>query len=235
MFLMKAMAKLALLCALCVLFGVRSAGAAVTCVENKSTGKFEEKAGKKKVSGECDAQSAMNMVSSVAEVEDLSASEGTTVIGGVIVTNAAQPFATQPTAPAAKLAQAGTGRITTLPSAAGARDVRPVVVGLQAGDEVEVVPATPPAPPKPKWVIEKGQAINAVLEGWAKDAGWSFYWYPAKSWKSLGRADMSDKKDVAAAVAEVISILRAEGKAIKLRISEGNNVREVYSTEVRND
>jgi hypothetical protein len=37
------------------------------------------------------------------------------------------------------------------------------------------------------------------------------------------------------AVSEVIDILRSEGKPVQLRISDGNAVMEVLSTEVRND
>ena len=45
-------------------FGHVSAQAAVTCVHNAATGKFEEKSQNRRVTGECDAQTAINMVSS---------------------------------------------------------------------------------------------------------------------------------------------------------------------------
>ena len=236
---MKAMVKLALMSALYSLFGVHSVEAAVTCVENKSTGKFEEKAGGKRPTGECEAQTAMNMASSVSDIEDLSATDGTKVIGGVIVTNAAKPFASEP-AKAVRPMPATTGRISTVAAVTSeaSREVRSVTTASQAGEEVIVAPAVPPALPKPKWDAEKGTPWSVVLETWAKEGGWSFYWYPSKTWKVLGSTDVSDKKDVkdvSTAVEYVVGVLRSEGKAIRLRISEGNKIMEVYSTEVRND
>ncbi len=87
----------------------------------------------------------------------------------------------------------------------------------------------------PKWTIDKGQPIHTALEAWAKSAGWSLIWYPTVSWKSISSAEMKDQKDVVAAISEVVTILRDEGKPIQLRVSEGNNVMEVLSTEVKND
>lgn len=230
---MKAKVKLVLLCALSVVFVAQAANAAVTCVENKTTGKFEERSSNRKSSGECDAQAVMNMVSSVSDVEDLSTADGTKIIGGVIVTNAAKPFTSIPQR-AVKPSQP-----VVVAQGAELSDARKVVpMDLRSGEEIDLRQngqAAPVVAPKPKWVVEKGQAFHVALETWAKDAGWTFYWYPAKSWKAAGRADMSSQKDVSAAVAEVVSILREEGKAIKLRISEGNNVMEVFSTEVKND
>lgn len=83
--------------------------------------------------------------------------------------------------------------------------------------------------------IRKGRPINEALESWATAAGWTLLWYPSVSWKAIADVDMSDRRDVSAAVSEVISILREEGKPVQLRISEGNKVMEVISTEVKND
>lgn len=98
---------------------------------------------------------------------------------------------------------------------------------------VAIVPVAAPA--APKWQIEKGQPIHQALEAWAKDSNWTLIWYPSVSWKAISTVDMKDKKDVVAAVSEVITVLRDEGKPVRLRVSDGNNVMEVLSTEVKND
>ncbi len=51
----------------------------------------------------------------------------------------------------------------------------------------------------------------------------------------LRDADLSHAADVTAAVTEAIDILRGEGKPLRLKISDGNRVMEVFSTEVSND
>lgn len=96
-----------------------------------------------------------------------------------------------------------------------------------------VVPAV--AALVPKFLIVSGQPIHQALDEWAKSAGWTLIWYPSVSWKAISDVDMRDKKDVVAAVSDVITILREEGKPIRLRVSDGNNVMEVLSTEVKND
>lgn len=83
-------------------------------------------------------------------------------------------------------------------------------------------------------MLRTGSPIHQELKGWATREGWEFVWHPTVSWKTL-RATQFPQTDVAAAVTEVIDILRDEGKPVRLRISEGNKVMEVVSTEVRND
>lgn len=109
-----------------------------------------------------------------------------------------------------------------------AKPAKPVAI-------VPVVAAAAVVPAAPKWQIEKGQPIHLALEGWAKDSGWTLIWYPSVSWKAISAVDMKEKKDVVAAVSEVVTILRDEGKPVRLRVSDGNNVMEVLSTEVKND
>ncbi len=87
----------------------------------------------------------------------------------------------------------------------------------------------------PKFVIEKDVPIHLALDAWAKSAGWTLIWYPPVSWKAISVVDLKDKKDVVAAISEVITILRIEGKPVRLRVSDGNNVMEVLSSEIKND
>lgn len=82
--------------------------------------------------------------------------------------------------------------------------------------------------------LRTGEPIHTELQRWAEHHGWEFRWYPDKSWKTL-RETVIARSDVAEAVGEVIDILRGEGKPVQLRISDGNHVMEVLSTEVRND
>lgn len=114
--------------------------------------------------------------------------------------------------------------------------IKPTVIGQAVAGPVPTAAIVPvEVVPAPKWTIEKGQPIHVALEAWAKSAGWSLIWYPSVSWKSISNAEMKDQKDVVAAISEVVTILRDEGKPIQLRVSEGNNVMEVLSTEVKND
>ena len=84
------------------------------------------------------------------------------------------------------------------------------------------------------YVLRTGELISVELDHWARREGWQFIWHPSTSWRTL-RATQFPQGDVAAAVASVIDILRDEGKPIRLRISDGNKVMEVMSTEVRHD
>lgn len=125
---------------------------------------------------------------------------------------------------APSLAMAGVVIVDQVPALAKAKQV--ATPGAQALTDVGQ---------ESQWMIKKGQPIHIALDAWAKNAGWTLLWYPSISWKAIGDVDMKDQKDVVAAVSEVVTILRDEGKAVQLRVSEGNNVMEVLSTEVKND
>lgn len=84
------------------------------------------------------------------------------------------------------------------------------------------------------FVLRGGEPIHTDIAAWAKRHGWELYWLHRASWKTL-RETRVQKLDVTDAISEVVDILRDEGKPIMLRISEGNKVMEVLSTEVRND
>jgi hypothetical protein len=90
------------------------------------------------------------------------------------------------------------------------------------------------APSASDFVLRKGEPIHLALRGWAERAGWELIWQPTVSWRVL-RDTAIAKGEFTEAAAEVIEILRDEGKPITLRISEGNKVMEVISQEVRND
>jgi hypothetical protein len=124
------------------------------------------------------------------------------------------------------------------PAAAGSEAAPAAATGSPSGvANVVVQPAPPPAPEPPKTIaheLRTGQPIHTELKRWADFYGWDFYWYHDRSWKTL-RDTTILKANFDEAVTEVIDILRTEGKPLRLRISEGNRVMEVLSTEVRND
>jgi hypothetical protein len=90
-------------------------------------------------------------------------------------------------------------------------------------------------PPAAGYVLKKNELIHLALEDWAKRAGWELVWQHPGSWKAMGDTRFDGQADVTQAVSEVIRILRAEGKPVRLRISEGNKVMEVLSGEVRHE
>lgn len=92
-----------------------------------------------------------------------------------------------------------------------------------------------PAPPRPSFILQQDKPIHTELQAWATGQDWQLVWYPSVSWRVLRQADLSRAADVTAAVSEVIDILRDEGKPLRLKISDGNRVMEVFSNEVRND
>lgn len=89
------------------------------------------------------------------------------------------------------------------------------------------------ATPAKRFQLVKGEPIHTQLEAWANAAGWDFHWYPTISWLAIAAADFSRSEDVSAAVAEVVQILRDEGKPVQLKISSANHVMEVISNQVR--
>jgi len=89
----------------------------------------------------------------------------------------------------------------------------------------------PRAPTK----IPKGGLVHVFLEELAQSEGWTFLWYPSVSWKTIADIDLSVYPSAELAVVELVSLLRSEGKPIQLRLSTGNKVMEVLSTEVVND
>jgi hypothetical protein len=94
-------------------------------------------------------------------------------------------------------------------------------------------PAKSVAPIAAQHQIVKGEPIHTQIESWASAAGWALIWQPSVSWKAIGNASFSQFADVTLAVGEVVSILRDEGKPVRLRISEGNRVMEVLTNEIR--
>lgn len=84
------------------------------------------------------------------------------------------------------------------------------------------------------FVLRGGEPIHVEVARWASLAGWDLHWQARTSWRTL-RDTAFPQSEVTAAITEVVEILRDEGKPLVLRISAGNKVMEVLSTEVRND
>jgi hypothetical protein len=117
-------------------------------------------------------------------------------------------------------------RVTSKPAAAASGDA--------AETKAPVIAAVPAPPPKFIYELRTGEPIHSELKRWAEHSGWQFYWYHSASWRTL-RVTVIDKPNAEEAISEVVDILRLEGKPVQLRISDGNRVMEVLSTEVRND
>jgi hypothetical protein len=114
--------------------------------------------------------------------------------------------------------------------------IAPARPDAAASAQAPVTPLTPTTSTMPTlFALRKDEAIHEGLQAWARAGGWELIWYPALSWKTLRGAEFRRHAEVTAAVSEVIDILRDEGKPLRLRISEGNQVMEVLSNEVLND
>lgn len=136
----------------------------------------------------------------------------------------AKPAEVAAAAPAATAASAAAP--SAAPASPAAATPAPTAVATQA--------QAPEVPKTIKHELRTGEPIHTELKRWAEFYGWDFHWYHTKSWKTM-RDTVIAKTSVDDAIAEVIDILRSEGKPVQLRISEGNRVLEVLSTEVRND
>jgi hypothetical protein len=87
---------------------------------------------------------------------------------------------------------------------------------------------------KTSFVLNTDQPIHEALGDWAKQSGWHLVWQPDVSWRTLREASYTHL-ELVAAVDAVVSTLRSEGKPVALRVSDGNKVLEIISTEVRHD
>jgi len=83
--------------------------------------------------------------------------------------------------------------------------------------------------------IAKDSLVHLALGDLARAEGWTFIWYPHISWKAVADISLLPYANAESAVSEVVELLRLEGKPIQLRLSEGNKVMEVLSTEVSHD
>lgn len=93
--------------------------------------------------------------------------------------------------------------------------------------------AQPPlAAPQPAFVLRKGERLDLQLQAWAHAAQWELLWLPDESWKVVGDSSFSGMTDVTAAISEVISVIREEGKQVRLSIADGNRIMEVHSTNI---
>jgi hypothetical protein len=205
---MKVVEKFALVMAFAALSGTQIASAAVMCVQNKNTGKFEEKGAGKKVTGECEAQSTMNLLSTVGDVEVAVAVDGTRVIGGVIVTNAAKPFS-MPAEPQARSSAASLDA-----PASSALEQRKVVPR-----EVVAAPETTTAA-VPVWSLLPGRTVGQELRSWGEQAGWKVVWNMSKDWSVP--ASTSFPGDFKAAATGVIQTLAANGALVRAQFFDGN-------------
>ncbi|WP_291518969.1 TcpQ domain-containing protein [Acidovorax sp.] len=136
----------------------------------------------------------------------------------------ARPAPAPAAAPSAVLPAQG----SRAPAAMAVMSNRPADTGFELPIESADVAVSRNSP----YLIRKGAPLHAQLQAWARTAGWELFWQPSVSWRAMGDADFNQHKEITAAVEDVVSILRDEGKAVRLRISEGNRIMEVVSNEV---
>jgi len=83
--------------------------------------------------------------------------------------------------------------------------------------------------------IAKGTLVHLALGELARAEGWTFIWYPQFSWKAIADIPLSGYPNAMSAVSDVVDLLRLEGKPLQLRLSLGNKVMEILSTEVSHE
>ena len=83
--------------------------------------------------------------------------------------------------------------------------------------------------------IAKGTLVHLALGELARAEGWTFIWYPQFSWKAIADIPLSGYPNAMSAVSDVVDLLRLEGKPLQLRVSLGNKVMEILSTEVSHE
>ena len=83
--------------------------------------------------------------------------------------------------------------------------------------------------------IAKGRLLDSALQALAESQGWTFIWYPNFTWRAIADIDLTLYPNAQSAVTQLVGLLRLEGKPIQLRVSEGNKVMEILSTQVNND
>lgn len=83
----------------------------------------------------------------------------------------------------------------------------------------------PPAAAGTTWRLRRGQALHLQLRDWATAAGWQLEWRLGRSW--LVPADTEFAGTFDQAVERVVLGLADEGKAVRLKIWEGNHVAEI--------
>jgi hypothetical protein len=152
------------------------ASAAVTCVMNKATGKYEPKKGtypSKQAMPDCEAQSPAVLLAALAD--DSTEPRGTRLIDGVVLTNAAKlPEGPKPVQ--AKRPKAENGRVTAGSMQAGVAPTKQAVE-VALATETAPVPVVEQKPIVPVWVVTPSARLKLVVREWAARAGWTVEWH----------------------------------------------------------
>jgi hypothetical protein len=81
--------------------------------------------------------------------------------------------------------------------------------------------------------LRTGNLINEELVSWATPERWQLIWQVPSTWRVFANAAYR-KKSAVEAISEVITQIRAEGKAIRMVVYEGNRVIEILPTDLIN-
>lgn len=121
---------------------------------------------------------------------------------------------------------------TRAPVQAAVATPKAEVMRQGSGSFASYLSQTQAAPAAPTFFLRKGELVHAQIQAWAQAAGWELLWLPDVSWKVVGDTPFPGFTDVTLAVTEVISVLREEGRPVRLSIADGNRIMEVLSTDV---
>ncbi len=174
------------------------AAAAVTCIENKTTGKFESVDQTPHSRGECDGKAAVDLLASFADAQGASEASGTKVIGGVIVTNT-NNFTAALTARQASQAQR-------------AQEAR-----MQAQENASAEAASAAA--RRDWeILATEGTLQTTIDRWAKLAYWRVVWKEVPDIRNPGYVKLTDR-DFLSAADFVLGQAKAAAKAAGIDIS----------------
>lgn len=169
--------------------------AAVTCVANKTTGKFEAIDKSEESKNECASRAVVDLLTSFADAQVASETGGTKVIGGVIVTN--------------------TNNFTAAISARQAQQAQEAK--LQAIEKA-AIEAVRVAERKDWEILVTDGTLQNTIDRWAKSANWEVYWKDIPEIKNPGYVKLPDR-DFLAAAEYVLSKAKDAAKTVGIELS----------------
>lgn len=173
------------------------ASAAVTCVANKTTGKFEAVDKSPYAKDECEGKAAGDLLASFADAQGASEAAGTKVIGGVIVTNTNNFSA-------------------ALSSRQAIQAQRTEELRLQALEKASQEAAQASA--RRDWeILAVDGTLQTTIERWAKTANWQVHWKDIPEIRNPGYVKLPDR-DFLSVADYVLSRAKSAAKAVGVEI-----------------
>ncbi|MDM7323118.1 MAG: toxin co-regulated pilus biosynthesis Q family protein [Gammaproteobacteria bacterium] len=95
----------------------------------------------------------------------------------------------------------------------------------QAGPSSGYVASSPSSTASTPWTLTAGALLHEQLEGWAKQAGWTFVWKLPHTWDIPATAQFYGTFEEA--MGQVVKSLYNQGKNVRLVIWKGNRLVEI--------